>query len=57
MAIVKLEDVIAWEREDGWIYCDNCAPDNTDHLTPISKEHFQEDEYAIICDQCRKRVQ
>jgi hypothetical protein len=55
--IAKLEDVVAWENEHGAIFCEDFAPENTDKLRPIPEEQYPAYEYAITCDQCRRRVQ
>ena len=57
MGIVQIEDVVAWEMNDRSVLCEDCAPESREELMPISHEQYPGDEYAIICDRCRKRVQ
>jgi hypothetical protein len=57
MGIVNIEEVIAWQMNDGSVLCEDCAPESREELMPVRHDQYSEDEYAIICDQCRKRVQ
>lgn len=56
MGIVKLEDVAAWEAKDGRILCDDCAGEGTHDMTPIAEDTYDPDDYAVICDECKKRL-
>jgi hypothetical protein len=54
MGIVKAEDVIAWEDQNGGILCFEHG--NPDEDAPLTDSDFDEED-IVTCDQCGKRIQ
>jgi DNA-directed RNA polymerase subunit RPC12/RpoP len=52
MAVIKSEDVIAWE-DGNKIICTECG--DPGEAIPLTREDFQEDD-LVVCDQCRERI-
>jgi len=57
MAIIKSEDIIAWEYE-GLITCTEHGEPNPE-AEPITQDEIEEmsgDGDIVVCDQCGKRI-
>ena len=52
MAIIKKEDVVAWE-DGSQIICADCG--DPGEAKPLTKSGFEED-YIVICDSCGARI-
>lgn len=55
MGIVDLDNVIAWEQENGQIHCTDC---NTDEWTakPLTEDDFGMRNVGVSCDSCEERI-